>query len=61
MKKTLKLKMVVNVEYKLNGESPSTMKQYLDDGVHHLADSGLFTQYCAAEVKTWDYTIKEQK
>jgi hypothetical protein len=56
---TLKMRLVVDVEYKPNGRTMEDLKEYLMDIPYHAAGDGLFTGHGAAEVERLDYHVED--
>ena len=56
----MKLTLQLEIEYDLNGEKESTMKNILMDGIMKLADDGNLTGETSAEVVTWESTFIEK-
>jgi len=55
----LKLRLIIDVEYDLNGERESEMKEMLHSAAGHINSEGMFTGSSTAEVASWDYRIVE--
>lgn len=59
--KTIKLRLVLDVEYIPNGESVETLKDQLTGVVVEALNYGGFTGETAAEVETHSFTVEEIK
>jgi hypothetical protein len=58
MPKTVRLRLTLDVEYELNGESVERMKAYLNEIGPRAANTGLMTGDTAAEVEEWASNVK---
>lgn len=56
---TLKIALVIGVEYDTNGTSRERLRNNLSFGAEHLYAGGKFTQDTKAEVETWDEKVIE--
>ena len=56
---TCRLKLVIDVTYDLNGQSPSEMEYQLKHAAQFLAGEGLLSGDGEATVDTWKYSIEE--
>lgn len=59
--KTIKLRLVLDVEYIPNGESVEVLKDQLTGVVVEALNYGGFTGETAAEVETHSFTVEEIK
>lgn len=56
---TTKLRLIMEVDYNLNGERKDVIKDLLNRVGFHLAEEGLLTGNTQAEVICWDAKIQE--
>jgi hypothetical protein len=57
MSKFYHLRLILDVDYKLNGTPPEDLKYFLADIANRAAGDGLMTHDTPAEVENWGYTI----
>jgi hypothetical protein len=58
MSKTLKLRLTIDVTYELNGETPKTMTDLLNNVAENAYDMGYFTTVTDAEVESFTSSVK---
>lgn len=49
-----RMRLTLDVDYRLNGESPELMAEFLRVLCDHAASNGMLTRSSHAEVETWD-------
>lgn len=54
-----KLRLTIEVEYDLNGESVQTLKSYLFDLADRAAGEGMLTGCTDAEIVAWSANVDE--
>ena len=61
MKRKLKLRLVLDVSYDLEGTAPEELKHNLNEIVKRAAGEGLFTNETPATVDQYSYQVKERR
>lgn len=51
----MKIKVTLEIDYKVNGTKKNELKELLRYAMEHLASNGLFTGETPAEVNEWKY------
>jgi len=61
MTKIAKFRLVLDVDYELNGEKKEALKEMLFNIPDYLANRGLLTNESPAVVDRWSWFIKQRK
>lgn len=56
---TVRLRLMIDVQYRLNGIAPTALADCLRYATSHLAEEGFFTANSAAEVVEWNDNVSE--
>jgi hypothetical protein len=54
---TKRLRLVLDIEYQLNGASEAELRDMLEDSVKYAMEQGLLTQETPAEIVEWKAKI----